>query len=62
MAHQAFRPAGGALAIGTDDFRSDAVIWGHRRHLVAPVALKGDGALIDFRRWSARFWPADYQA
>lgn len=45
------------LLIGTDDFRSDAAIWRHRRHLVAPILLKGDGPLIDFRRWSTRFWP-----
>jgi nitrite reductase/ring-hydroxylating ferredoxin subunit len=45
------------LAIGTDDFRSDAKIWRHRRHLVAPGVLKGDGPLVDFRRWTTRFWP-----
>jgi nitrite reductase/ring-hydroxylating ferredoxin subunit len=44
------------LAIGTDDFRSDAVIWGHRRHLDTPIPLRGDGPLVDFRRWSTRFW------
>lgn len=47
------------LAIGTEDFRADAEVWRHRKHLVAPVLVKGDGPLIDFRRWSTRFWPGD---
>jgi hypothetical protein len=50
------------LAIGTEDFRSDAVIWRHRRHLDAPIPLRGDGPLVDFRRWSTRFWPATHAA
>lgn len=50
------------LAIGTDDFRSDAIIWSHRRHLDAPRPLKGDGPLVDFRRWSTRFWPETHAA
>lgn len=50
------------LEIGTEDFRSDAEIWRHRRHLDAPTPLKGDGPLVDFRRWSVRFWPDDHAA
>lgn len=50
------------LAIGTDDFRSDAEIWRHRRHLDTPVPLRGDGPLVDFRRWSTRFWPDTHAA
>jgi nitrite reductase/ring-hydroxylating ferredoxin subunit len=45
------------VEIGTEDFRSDAEIWSHRRHLEAPRPLEGDGPLVDFRRWSTRFWP-----
>jgi len=48
------------VEIGTDDFRSDAEIWRHREHLDAPMLLKGDGPLVDFRRWSTRFWPDDH--
>jgi hypothetical protein len=50
------------LLVGTDDFRSDAEIWSHRKHLTAPTPLKGDGSLVDFRRWSTRFWPPEHGA
>ena len=45
------------VLVGVDDFRWDAVVWQHRRHLEAPSLLKGDGPIVDFRRWSTRFWP-----
>jgi phenylpropionate dioxygenase-like ring-hydroxylating dioxygenase large terminal subunit len=48
------------LQLGMEDFRADAAIWKHRRHLIQPVQLKGDGPMVEFRRWSVRFWPESY--
>lgn len=48
------------VLIGVDDFRSDAEIWRYRRHVEAPSLVKGDGPLVDFRRWSSRFWPEEH--
>ena len=50
------------LELGMADFRADAAIWQHRRHLSQPVLLKGDGPLVDFRKWEVRFWPDDEAA
>ena len=45
------------LLIGVSDFHSDAQVWAHRAHLDNPVPLQGEGAFLEFRRWSLRFWP-----
>lgn len=50
------------LAIGVSDFHSDAQVWERRRHLDNPVPLQGEGALLEFRRWSLQFWPADHES
>ncbi len=47
------------LAIGVSDFQSDALVWERRVHLENPVPLAGEGAFIEFRKWSTRFWPEE---
>lgn len=49
------------LAIGVSDFNSDARVWERRKHLDNPVPLQGEGAFLEFRRWSLRFWPDDHE-
>jgi nitrite reductase/ring-hydroxylating ferredoxin subunit len=48
------------LAVGTADFRGDAMIWSNRTHLDRPRPLQEDGPIVAYRRWSERFWPEDY--
>lgn len=48
------------LAIGVSDFNSDAMVWERRTHLDNPVPLQGEGAFLEFRQWSLRFWPDDH--
>jgi hypothetical protein len=48
------------LAIGVSDLHADAQVWERRQHLDHPVPLQGEGALLEFRRWSLRFWPDDH--
>lgn len=48
------------LGIGVSDFHSDARVWARRQHLENPVPLPGEGAFLEFRRWSLRFWPDDH--
>jgi nitrite reductase/ring-hydroxylating ferredoxin subunit len=50
------------LEFGLEDFRADAEVWQRRQHLDQPVQLKGDGPMVEFRRWSVRFWPESYAA
>jgi phenylpropionate dioxygenase-like ring-hydroxylating dioxygenase large terminal subunit len=49
------------LAVGTADFKRDALIWSHRTHLTRPRPLKEDGPIVLYRRWSERFWPEGYE-
>jgi phenylpropionate dioxygenase-like ring-hydroxylating dioxygenase large terminal subunit len=50
------------LAIATKDFDGDEMIWTNRKFLSNPKPLPDDGPIVAFRKWSERFWPADYVA
>jgi hypothetical protein len=34
-------------------------IWEHKQYKAQPVLVKGDGRIMEFRRWAAQFysWP-----
>jgi hypothetical protein len=37
----------------------DIPIWEHKRYVERPVLVKGDGQIMEFRRWASQFytWP-----
>ncbi|MFE0063128.1 Rieske 2Fe-2S domain-containing protein [Streptomyces sp. NPDC059003] len=37
----------------------DVIIWGHRRFVEHPKLARGDGPIMEYRRWAARFFAPD---
>lgn len=40
-------------------FERDIPIWSKKQFMSAPLVVKGDGPLLQYRRWAAQFYEAE---
>jgi phenylpropionate dioxygenase-like ring-hydroxylating dioxygenase large terminal subunit len=51
-------------AFASSGIYQDIPIWEYKRHLEHPLLVKGDGPIMEFRRWASQFYsdPAEFAA
>lgn len=52
------RAARGHVRDNIAQIEADFPIWEHKAHHTVPALAKGEGPILDFRRWAAQFYPA----